>query len=658
MSTVDQYYPKLKIKLIFLQRYDYCHAQLSNQFRLQKGTQNIYLDLLRSLKLLSIVERVCSDISSPVIEMSAQEIGRILQLLEQSRLKASRDGQYEDAIREHEYGIKELGKLSPRCDEQMRAKLDELRSRFIVEQRQMSDLQRELNSFPVNFGTPSSGAVQASGGIIVDDPDVWRPPSAAPLKPSFAVKRNNLHTPSPDIARAAAAAVNQPKPAVPVVRKQFFPPSVQNFDANGLPSNQATPSPASAAAAARIDKMRQDRDNAAAHQPKPRVPPAAPAPVPSAALARKPGVPAAGRAGGRPAAGGRGGALAGKAAAAAPGIPGEKLKYSELCRQLGLPDIELIDGVERDILESKVNVSWDVIAGLSEAKHLLQEAVVLPLWMPDYFKGIRRPWKGVLLFGPPGTGKTMLAKAVASECNTTFFNVSASTLASKWRGESEKMVRILFEMARYYSPSTIFFDEIDSLAGKRGGDGEHETSRRVKTELMVQMDGIGGDDDVEEELDNPLGEGGGKKTVIVLAATNMPWDLDEALRRRLEKRIYIPLPDVASREELFRLNMKGVDMAGVDFADLARGSAGYSGADVANVCRDASMMSVRRIMETARKQGLGKEQMQALLKEQKEALNTAVTQDDFGVALTKVNRSVSDNDLLRYSEWMGEFGSS
>jgi katanin p60 ATPase-containing subunit A1 len=288
--------------------------------------------------------------------------------------------------------------------------------------------------------------------------------------------------------------------------------------------------------------------------------------------------------------------------------------------------------------------------------------VVLPLWIPDHFRGIRRPWKGVLMFGPPGTGKTMLAKAVASECNTVFFNVSASTLASKWRGESEKMVRILFEMARHYAPSTIFFDEIDSLAGKRGGDGEHETSRRVKTELMVQMDGVGGDDDDDEGDaggENPNGAmGAGRKTVIVLAATNMPWDLDEALRRRLEKRIYIALPDAASREELFRLNMKGVEVQGVDFADLARGSTGYSGADVANVCRDASMMSVRRIMETARKQGLGKEQMQALLKEQKEALNTAVTGEDFTTALTKVNRSVSDNDLKRYSEWMAEFGST
>lgn len=269
----------------------------------------------------------------------------------------------------------------------------------------------------------------------------------------------------------------------------------------------------------------------------------------------------------------------------------------------------------------------------------------------------------------------MLAKAVAAECDTTFFNVSASTLSSKYRGDSEKMVRILFEMARYYAPSTIFFDEIDSLAGSRGAANEHEASRRVKTELMVQMDGVdsdagsgggeekeggggGGNGQAGEGSGEDGGEGEKKKLVIVLAATNTPWDLDEALRRRLEKRIYIPLPDYEGRRELFRINMKAVDLnSDVNLEELAKKSEGYSGADIANVCRDASLMSVRRIMEQARKQGLTKDQMQAMLKEQKDALNTAVTHQDFLTAFSKVNKSVSDHDLSRYQEWMQEFGS-
>jgi len=147
--------------------------------------------------------------------------------------------------------------------------------------------------------------------------------------------------------------------------------------------------------------------------------------------------------------------------------------------------------MENEVLDRSPGVGFDDIADLDETKRLLKEAVLLPILMPDFFKGIRRPWKGVCLFGPPGTGKTLLAKAVATEGGTTFFNIKASSLASKWRGESEKMVRILFEMARFYGPSTIFFDEMDAIAGSRG-DGGSDANRRVLSELLQQMDGVAG----------------------------------------------------------------------------------------------------------------------------------------------------------------------
>jgi katanin p60 ATPase-containing subunit A1 len=302
------------------------------------------------------------------------------------------------------------------------------------------------------------------------------------------------------------------------------------------------------------------------------------------------------------------------------------------------PDAELVDMLERDILQKNPNIRWDDIADLSEAKRLLEEAVVLPMWMPDFFKGIRRPWKGVLMVGPPGTGKTMLAKAVATECGTTFFNVSSSTLTSKYRGESEKLVRILFDMARFYAPSTIFVDEIDSLCSRRGSDTEHEASRRVKSELLIQMDGITNSEDPS-------------KVVMVLAATNFPWDIDEALRRRLEKRIYIPLPNQEGREALLQINLKEVEKAhDLDIGTIASMLEGYSGADITNVCRDACMMAMRR-----RIAGLTPDQIRSLSKEE---LELPVSPGDFLDAIRKVNKSVSAEDLAKYEKWMTEFGST
>lgn len=323
-------------------------------------------------------------------------------------------------------------------------------------------------------------------------------------------------------------------------------------------------------------------------------------------------------------------------------------------------DSDLVNQLGRDILQRNLNVRWSDIADLEEAKRLLEESVVLPIWMPDFFKGIRRPWKGVLMVGPPGTGKTMLAKAVATECGTTFFNVSSSTLTSKYRGESEKLVRILFEMARHYAPSTVFIDEIDSLCSKRGSDTEHEASRRVKSELLIQMDGITNNSEPSPSSGNslqtsatttPSSNNNSSKAVIVLAATNFPWDIDEALRRRLEKRIYIPLPTLKGRRSLLDICLRDVDKSDdLNLAEVAEKLEGYSGSDITNVCRDACMMAMRR-----RIAGLQPDEIKCLSKDE---LELPVTIKDFEDAINRVNKSVSASDLKRYEKWMQEYGSS
>nr|CAD7445826.1 unnamed protein product [Timema bartmani] len=237
--------------------------------------------------------------------------------------------------------------------------------------------------------------------------------------------------------------------------------------------------------------------------------------------------------------------------------------------------------LEGAIVVEKPQVKWSDVAGLEGAKEALKEAVILPIKFPHLFTGKRIPWKGILLFGPPGTGKSYLAKAVATEANnSTFFSVSSSDLVSKWLGESEKLVRNLFELARQHKPSIVFIDEVDSLCSSRS-DNESESARRIKTEFLVQMQGVGTDN-----------EG-----VLVLGATNIPWVLDAAIRRRFEKRIYIPLPEEHARLYMFKLHLGNTPhmLSEDDLKQLAKKTSGYSGADISIVVRDALMQPVRKV---------------------------------------------------------------
>ncbi|KAL6575717.1 Vacuolar protein sorting-associated protein 4B [Orobanche hederae] len=252
-------------------------------------------------------------------------------------------------------------------------------------------------------------------------------------------------------------------------------------------------------------------------------------------------------------------------------------------------------GLNSAIIREKPNVKWNDVAGLESAKQALQEAVILPVKFPQFFTGKRRPWRAFLLYGPPGTGKSYLAKAVATEADSTFFSVSSSDLVSKWMGESEKLVSNLFQMARESCPSIIFIDEIDSLCGQRGEGNESEASRRIKTELLVQMQGVGHNDD----------------KVLVLAATNTPYALDQAIRRRFDKRIYIPLPDVKARQHMFKKLRSGLrydalkvhlgdtphNLTEGDFEALARKTEGFSGSDISVCVKDVLFEPVRKTQD-------------------------------------------------------------
>eukprot|EP00397_Hematodinium_sp_SG-2012_P024330 GEMP01025334.1.p1 GENE.GEMP01025334.1~~GEMP01025334.1.p1 ORF type:complete len:562 (+),score=152.08 GEMP01025334.1:90-1775(+) len=329
-----------------------------------------------------------------------------------------------------------------------------------------------------------------------------------------------------------------------------------------------------------------------------------------------------------------------------PGMPG--MPQSTYERSVN-DDLDLMAVIERDIVVDDLNVSLDDIGGLASAKRALNEAVVLPLLMPDIFTGIRAPWRGVLLFGPPGTGKTMLAKAVASvalDSHITFFNCSVATLTSKWRGESEKLLRALFASARTRSGSILFFDEVDSLLSQRGSHAEHEASRRFKSEFLIYMDGL-----LSDKNNNAAGDK--TTTPFVLCTSNAPWDIDEALRRRLEKRVYIPLPDTETRAHIIEKIMRGMDVAeDCDGASIAQLTEGYSGSDLQLVMREAAMAGVRVLLE-------GLTPAEVVERRNSNALTPPkVTMTDLVDAVSAVQPSVSQVDVARFEAWAAEFGSA
>ncbi|KAK9309980.1 hypothetical protein QLX08_000596 [Tetragonisca angustula] len=249
---------------------------------------------------------------------------------------------------------------------------------------------------------------------------------------------------------------------------------------------------------------------------------------------------------------------------------------------------KMAEDISREIILNKLNVHWDDIIGLEECKTAVKEAAVYPLKYPIFFNGPFSPWKGILLYGPPGTGKTMLAKAVATECHCTFFNITASSLVSKWRGDSEKYIRVLFDLAYSHSPTVIFIDEIDWIAINDENCTLSEPAKRFRSEILARLDGL-----VSTENSN----------VILLTATNCPWDIDAALLRRLEKRIYVSLPDETARLKMFKLYLSNNLLEDIDIInDIIKHSEMYSCADIKLLCKQAWMLEITPIWKKLEKE--------------------------------------------------------
>uniref|UniRef100_A0A8C6FK94 Spastin n=1 Tax=Moschus moschiferus TaxID=68415 RepID=A0A8C6FK94_MOSMO len=292
-------------------------------------------------------------------------------------------------------------------------------------------------------------------------------------------------------------------------------------------------------------------------------------------------------------------------------------------------DSNLANLIMNEIVDNGTAVKFDDIAGQELAKQALQEIVILPSLRPELFTGLRAPARGLLLFGPPGNGKTMLAKAVAAESNATFFNISAASLTSKYVGEGEKLVRALFAVARELQPSIIFIDEVDSLLCERR-EGEHDASRRLKTEFLIEFDGV---------------QSAGDDRVLVMGATNRPQELDEAVLRRFTKRVYVSLPNEETRLLLLKnlLCKQGSPLTQKELAQLARMTDGYSGSDLTALAKDAALGPIRELKPEQVKNMSASEMRNIRL-------------SDFTESLKKIKRSVSPQTLEAYIRWNKDFG--
>jgi transitional endoplasmic reticulum ATPase len=287
----------------------------------------------------------------------------------------------------------------------------------------------------------------------------------------------------------------------------------------------------------------------------------------------------------------------------------------------------------REVFVEVPDVHWSDVGGLDNVKQELKESVEWPLKYKDVFAATNTsPPKGILLFGPPGTGKTLIAKAVANESEANFISIKGPEMLSKWVGESEKAVRETFRKARQSAPTIIFFDELDAIAPTRGsGMGDSHVTERVISQMLTELDGL-------EELHN----------VVVIAATNRPDMVDTALLRpgRLDRLLYIPPPDEASRLAIFKIHSKDKPLASdVNLEALAKESKDYVGADIEAVCREAAMLAIREYItpdmspEDARKN----------------AGTIQIRMKHFQAALKKVRPTVSRDVAQRYERLTEEF---